>query len=467
MTPDELHILWKAILAEMELSVSSANFKTWFASTILVKVDRSSVTIGVASVFTTDWIRKNFESKLLTIMSRHLGHEVKKINFQMLPASTIKKTKQIVEQPDSPSLFEQPTTPNQNHPRPTPHANADSNINPRYTFESFVVGNKNRLAHAAATAVAEGKSSDYNPLYIYGGVGLGKTHLMQAVGNELLRRHPEKKVLYVSCENFMNEFVTAISTGNKEDFKTRYRNVDLFLIDDIQFIAGKSGTQEEFFHTYNALYQKGKQIIMTSDKVPQEITGLEARLSSRFSQGMIADVQPPDFEMRQAILQAKCRDKNLTLSDEIIAYVAESVESNIRELEGALNTIQTNAMVNSVTDITIEDVRESLKAVIKAEKKNRHLSWESVNDIVCGFYNVESGDVLGPRRNKEYVRPRQILMFLLKNELQMSFPVIGRHLGGRDHTTIMHGCMKIDKELKKNPDLFEEVKEIKEMLYKV
>jgi chromosomal replication initiator protein len=464
MTPDELHILWKAILAEMELSVSSANFKTWFASTILVKVDRSSVTIGVVSQFTTDWIKKNFETKLLAIASRHLGHEVKKINFQMLPPSTIKKTKQIVEQPDNPSLFESPTNP---EPQVSnPHAIADSNLNQRYTFETFIVGNKNRLAHAAALAVAEGKTTDYNPLYIYGGVGLGKTHLMQAVGNELIRRNANKKVVYVSCENFMNEFVTAISTGKKEEFKSRYRNVDLFLIDDIQFIAGKSGTQEEFFHTFNALYQKGKQIIMTSDKVPQEITGLEARLSSRFSQGMIADVQSPDLEMRQAILQAKCRDKKLDLSDEIITYVAEAVESNIRELEGALNTIQTNAMVNGLTEITIDDVRNCLRAVIKAEKKNRHLSWEAINDIVCRFYNVEINDVLGPRRNKEYVRPRQILMFLLKNELQMSFPVIGKHLGGRDHTTIMHGSMKIEKELKKNVDLFEEVKEIKELMYK-
>ena len=457
--------MWKAILAEMELSVSSANFKTWFASTILVKIDRSSITIGVTSQFMTEWIKKHFESRLLSIASRHLGHEVKKINYQMLPPSTIKKTRQIVEQPDSPSLFEAPTAvaPRNNHP----HAIADSNLNHRYTFDTFIVGNKNRLAHAAALAVAEGKTTDYNPLYIYGGVGLGKTHLMQAVGNEMIRRNANKKVVYVSCENFMNEFVTAISTGKKEEFKSRYRNVDLFLIDDIQFIAGKSGTQEEFFHTFNALYQKGKQIIMTSDKVPQDITGLEARLSSRFSQGMIADVQSPDFEMRQAILQAKCRDKKLELSDEVIAYIAEMVESNIRELEGALNTIQTNAMVNGRTEITLDDVKDSLKAVIKAEKKNRHLSWEAINDIICQFYNVDREDILGPRRNKEYVRPRQILMFILKNELGMSYPVIGRHLGGRDHTTIMHGYEKIDKELKKNSDLFEELKELKEMMYKV
>ena len=467
MNPEELHSLWKGVLGELEVSVSGANFKTWFSNSILLKVDRTTVTVGVANAFTIDWIKQHFEESLLKILNKQLEQQIKKISFTVLPQSRIKKTKQIVD-PNQGSLLED----EKNSTKKTKPAFAwaraaeNANLNPRYTFENFVVGNTNRLSHATAQAVANKPGTQHNPFYIYGGVGLGKTHLIQAVGNEMLRKNPSKKIIYVSCESFMNEFVSSISSGKREEFKNRYRNVDLILIDDIQFIAGKSGTQEEFFHTFNALYQKNKQIILTSDKVPQDIPGLEERLASRFQAGMISDIQPPDLEMRSAILRVKAEDKNFDLPDESINYIAENIQSNIRELEGALTTVQTHVMVNNV-EPSLEVVEEALKSILKQNKKKKLLSADQINEMICDFYSIDKKDVIGPRRNKEYVRPRQILMYLLKNELRLSYPNIGRYLGGRDHTTVMHGCSKIEKEIKKNEDLFSEIKDLKSKLYQV
>ncbi len=468
MNPEELHSLWKGVLGELEVSVSGANFKTWFSNSILLKVDRTTVTVGVANAFTIEWIKNHFEVDLLKILNKHLEQQIKKICFTVLPQSRIQKTKQIVD-PNQTSLLEDEKNAGKKQSRPAiawARAAENANLNPRYTFENFVVGNTNRLSHATAQAVSNNPGTQHNPFYIYGGVGLGKTHLIQAVGNEVLRKKPNKKVIYVSCENFMNEFVSSISSGNKEEFKNRYRNADLILIDDIQFIAGKSGTQEEFFHTFNALYQKNKQIILTSDKVPQDIPKLEERLASRFQSGMIADIQPPDLEMRSAILRVKCEEKNFEMPDESINYVAENIESNIRELEGALTTIQTHVMVNNV-EPELKVVEEALKGILKQNKKKKLLSADQINEMICDFYSIDKKDVIGPRRNKEYVRPRQILMYLLKNELRLSYPNIGRYLGGRDHTTVMHGCGKIEKELKKNEDLFSEIKNLKSKLYQV
>lgn len=467
MTPDELHALWKAVLGELEVTVSGANFKTWFANSILLKIDRSTITIGVTNNFTTDWIKNHFESNLIAVLNKHYKKtELKKITYVILAQSRITKTKAVVDPNQVSLLNDTPPTETKRTNISVQHAASSSNLNPRYTFDSFVVGSTNRLAHAAALAIGTKDSKDYNPLYIYGGVGLGKTHLIQAIGNAILKRDASKKVIYVSCENFMNEFVASISSGKKDEFKQRYRNVDLIIMDDIQFIAGKVGTQEEFFHTFNALYQQNKQIILTSDKVPQEITGLEARLSSRFSAGMVADIQPPDAEMRRAILQVKCQEKGFQLDPEVINFIADNVESNIRELEGALTTVHSNLAVLDAP-LTSEEIETAIRSWVKVSKKKKQLSTDHINSIVCDYYSVERDDILGPRRHKEYVRPRQILMYLLKQELSLSYPNIGHYLGGRDHTTIMHGFEKIEKELKKNSDLLGEIQEIKEQLYKV
>jgi chromosomal replication initiator protein len=338
-----------------------------------------------------------------------------------------------------------------------------SNLNPKYTFHSFIVGNRNRLAHAAARAVAERPGTVYNPLYFYGGVGLGKTHLMQAVGNEVLARDPSKRVLYVSCETFLNEFVSSIKSGKQESFKKKYRSIDVFLVDDIQFIAGKEGSQEEFFHTFNALYQTNKQIIITSDKAPSDIKDLEDRLSSRFSSGMIADMQLPDLETRQAILIAKCQEKGITLPDSALLYIADQVETNIRELEGALSTVILHLQSSNV-EPTLEQMQIALHSFV-SHKPLKKTGFEQIREIICEFYGVDFSDIRGQSRQREYVRPRQILMYLLKHELGMTFPTIGREIGGRDHTTAMHSVEKIEKEMKKSPDVLEEIRRLKELFY--
>jgi chromosomal replication initiator protein len=294
-------------------------------------------------------------------------------------------------------------------------------------------------------------------------VGLGKTHLMQAVGNEIIAREPQKRVVYASCESFMNEFTASIRSGKIDNFKKKYRNIDVFLVDDIQFIAGKDSTQEEFFHTFNALYQTDKQIIITSDKAPSDIKGLEERLSSRFSSGMLADMQLPDLETRQAILQAKCEEKGVTLPDNILLFIADLVETNIRELEGALTTVLLH-IKSEAKPVTVELVKEALKSYAHS-KPIKKTSLEHIRQIVCEYYDVDIKDVLGQRRQREFVKPRQILMYLLKHELGMTFPTIGREIGGRDHTTAMHSVEKIEKEMKKSDELLNELKEIKEQFY--
>jgi chromosomal replication initiator protein len=343
-----------------------------------------------------------------------------------------------------------------------PHLAA--NLNPKYTFENFIVGSKNRLAYATAQAVAENIGTLYNPLYIYGGVGLGKTHLMQAIGNSVISKDPTKKVLYVACENFLNEFVTSIKKGNPDAFKKKYRNIDIFFVDDIQFIAGRDGVQEEFFHTFNALHQGNKQIVMSSDKKPSEIKGLEERLSSRFSMGMVTDIQLPDKETRQAILQTKCQEKRVHLPSHVLDYIADQIETNIRELEGALNTVIADLMARNA-EPTIDEVKISLRTVVSQQKAARRSPSSLLAEIVCSQYSISKEDLLGQCRQKEMVRPRQVLMYLLKHEAGMTYPMIGKEIGGRDHTTIMHGVEKITHELKKNPEFLSELQTIKNQFY--
>lgn len=327
MTEAQLSSIWKLVLKDLEVSISGSVFKTWFRKSQLLSLQPGQAEVGVENTFAQNAIRKYAEDKLIASLTRHAGFSVTAISYKILAA---KKEVSVEALPlDGPATVPVLKTVVLESP-------VASNLNPKYTFTSFIVGNRNRLAYAAAKAVAERPGIAYNPLYIYGGVGLGKTHLMQAVGNEIIAKEPQKRVLYVSCESFTNEFVSSLQRGKIDDFKKKYRNVDVFLVDDIQFIAGKEGSQEEFFHTFNALYQTNKQIIITSDKVPSEIPNLEERLSSRFAQGMIADIQLPDLETRQAILLEKCQERGVSLPDEVTLYIAERVESNIRELEGGV-----------------------------------------------------------------------------------------------------------------------------------
>ena len=324
-----------------------------------------------------------------------------------------------------------------------------TSLNPKYTFDTFVVGNNNRFAHAAALAVAEAPSSMYNPLFIYGGVGLGKTHLMQAIGNEILKRDSSKKVLYVTSEAFTNELVNAIKDANykNELFRNKYRNIDILLIDDIQFFAGKNTAQEEFFHTFNTLHQNGKQIILSSDKPPRDIALLEDRLKSRFEWGLIEDISMPDYEMRLAILRKKTQLEGILIDDDILSLIATRIDSNIRELEGVLNKILAYTSLTH-SPITIEVVEKAINDVTL--QKENIISADYIQDVVSNYFKIDKRDMVSSKKSNDIAYPRQIAMYLCRTVGQMSFPRIGNDFGGRDHTTVMHAYKKIEKEIKEN-----------------
>ena len=337
--------------------------------------------------------------------------------------------------------------------------NASYGLNPKYTFDTFVIGKNNDVAHAASQAVAKNPGTQYNPLFIYGGVGLGKTHLMHAVGHRLLQDKPNSKVLYVTSEKFTNDYVDALQNKRIDAFKKTYRTADMLLIDDVQFIAGKESTQEEFFHTFNELRDKGKQIVVTGDRLPKDIPAIEQRLVSRLEWGMIADIQAPDLETRLAILNTKAAKKNVVLDNEILYYVAENIMSNIRELEGALNRLIVYQQMEN-RPLTFEQAKSILANMLSAKKKI--LSFKKIALSVAEFYNISLEDLLKQSRRKEYVKPRQIAMYLARKEMESSYPAIGEFFGGRDHTTVMHGVEKIEKN---NETLKQELDLILDKLY--
>ena len=336
------------------------------------------------------------------------------------------------------------STPSQNR-----QAYTNTSLNPRYTFDSFVVGNNNRLAHAAALAVTEAPGASYNPLFLYGGAGLGKTHLMHAIGNEILKNNKNFKVLYVTSEKFTNEFVNAIKDNTNEKFRNKYRNIDVLLIDDIQFIAKKDGTQEEFFHTFNALHESGKQIVISSDKPPKDIQLLEERLKSRFEWGLIADISAPDYETRLAILRKKADLDNIIIDDDILANIATRIDSNIRELEGALTKIVAHASIYNMP-ITKEMAEESIHDMVS--KKEKVISVGYIQEVVAKYFGIDVKDLKSSKKSNDIVFPRQIAMYLCRVVANSSFPKIGDEFGKRDHTTVMHAYKKIDKEMKSNPN---------------
>ena len=327
---------------------------------------------------------------------------------------------------------------------------ATTNLNPKYTFSTFVVGNSNRFAHAAALAVAEAPAASYNPLFLYGGVGLGKTHLMHAIGNEILKNNKNSKILYVTSENFTNQLINAIKDNSSDQFRNKYRNIDVLLIDDIQFIAGKERIQEEFFHTFNALHESGKQIIISSDKPPKDIQLLEDRLKSRFEWGLIADISNPDYETRVAILRKKAQMDNIIIDDEILSNIATKVDSNIRELEGTLNKL---IAISSLTHQPISMLLSEQAINDVVSNKERVLSIEFVQDKVAKYFNVTIEDLKGSRRSNDIAFPRQVAMYICRNVAQISLPKIGAGFGKRDHSTVMHACKKIEDDLKKDPNV--------------
>ncbi len=335
-------------------------------------------------------------------------------------------------------------------------------LNPKYTFSEFVIGNSNRFAHAASLAVAEAPAKAYNPLFIYGGVGLGKTHLMHAIGNYIQNNNRQAKIVYVTSEKFTNELINSIKDNKNESFRNKYRTVDILLVDDIQFIAGKEKTQEEFFHTFNALHDANKQIILSSDRPPKEIPTLEDRLRSRFEWGLISDIQPPDYETRIAILKKKAEQESVEISNQIHEFIAQNIKSNIRELEGALTKIIAFAHLSN-SKITIELAEEALKDIVKT-KKTQHLNYDMIKKTVAHYYNIKVNDLNSKRRTRAITYPRQIAMYLCRELTDMSLPKIGEVFGGRDHTTVMHACDKIINDLRENEALSEQIKQIKQQI---
>ncbi|MBZ1356641.1 MAG: chromosomal replication initiator protein DnaA [Candidatus Nealsonbacteria bacterium] len=447
MTKDEL---WGAVLAQIQLNISQANFNTWFKDTEIISVNSSEVMVSVPNSFAKEWLENKYNKIIIKTINEVNGCKVKDVKYIVSNKET-QATKKYTNTPVNSNQLEFMEL----------NTDKETNLNPKYTFDNFVVGPFNELPHAAAQAVSQNPGTLYNPLFIYGGVGLGKTHLMQAVGNEIIKNFPNKKIRYVSVEKFTSEVVSSIRNRTMEEFKLKYRDVDVLIIDDVQFLSGKEKTQEEFFHTFNSLYEKNKQIIISSDRPPRSIQSLAERLRSRFEGGMITDVSQPDIETRLAILKTKAQEKNADFSDDVYNYIATNIQKNIRELEGALNKLIAHQKLgNQVVDLN--KAESILKSAFRSSTKNT--TPKKIIKAVAQFYDIKEKDMLDVSRKKEIVRPRQITMYLLRKELSCSFPFIGRKLGGKDHTTVIHSCDKIEKEIKNNETLKEEIELIKQFI---
>ncbi len=454
---------WQAVLGEIELNLSRANFTTWFKNTFISSFENEKVIVCVPSTFTKAWLEKKYQKDILERIKKLETEGCQKEIASALENVTGVKIKEIIfkveARKEESAIFDKLSMIEQQKPNFDNVLHNRFGLNSRYTFDNFVVGKGNELAHAACQAVAANPGRAYNPLFIYGGVGLGKTHLIQAVGHEISKR--TSKVLYVTCEKFTNDYIQAVRNGKAKDFKDLYRTVDLLLIDDIQFMGGKDGTQEEFFHTFNELHQSNKQIVLTSDRQPKYIPALEKRLLSRFEWGMIADVVSPDLETRVAIMETKCREKNYMIDQEILGFVANNVQSNIRELEGVLNRLIAYHEFNN-TKPTLDTTKQTLNNILAAS--SRPISTKKIIDSVSRFYDVAVKDVVGKSRKKELVKPRQIIMYLMREDLGVSYPSIGDELGGRDHTTAIHAYNKISKDLKTSSLIKQEIELIKQIL---
>lgn len=429
----QLNQLWEKTLNIIKSEMSEVSFNTWIKSCEPLSISSDSIRLGVPNEFTKDILEQRYKD-LVTNAIKLISS--KKYNIEFLIES------------DTSELPSEDTTLRHNKKNSAVVVNdlMLATLNPKYTFDSFVIGNSNRFAHAASLAVAESPAKAYNPLFIYGGVGLGKTHLMHAIGHYILQNNSKSKVVYVSSEKFTNELINAIKDDKNEEFRNKYRNIDVLLIDDIQFIAGKERTQEEFFHTFNALHEASKQIILSSDRPPKEIPTLEDRLRSRFEWGLIADIQAPDFETRMAILKKKADVENLNVANEVMVYIATKIKSNIRELEGALIRIVAYSSLTG-RDITVDLATEALKDII-SNKQSKNITIETIQDVVSSYYNLRVEDLKSQRRTRNIAYPRQIAMYLSRKLTDLSLPKIGEEFGGRDHTTVIHAYEKISGSLK-------------------
>jgi len=440
--------LWKNCLAEIETAISKANFSTWFKNTSIVKEETGIVYIGVPNEFVRDWLMNKYH-KLITKTIADEYENMRAVEY------TITKTEAIKSETNT-NINE---TIEKELPLRDLYINPEDNLNPRYRFDSFIVGTFNELAYAASQAIIENPGTKYNPFFIYGGTGLGKTHLIQAVGNSIKEKYPNKKVHYITLERFATDFVNSLQSNKANSFKEKYRKYDLLIIDDIQFIGKMEKIQEELFHTFNTFHENNKQIIFSSDKHPNYIPELADRLKSRFAAGMIVDISEPEYESRLAILKIKLRGVNVELEEELIEYVAGAVQGNIRELEGSLNLIVCQYRLKN-KPLTLAEVKNLLKNNMRPKK---NMAVKDVVKIVSEYYKLEEASVYEKTRKKEIVKARQVVMYLLREDFNVSYPLIGQKLGGKDHTTVIHSCLKIKMDLKNDPQLLQELEQIRTM----
>jgi chromosomal replication initiator protein len=448
--------IWSQVQEELRFQLAKRTYDMWLKNTSVVSADGGTFRIGVPSKLAKDWLEDRFSGLIQETLQAVTGAEVD-IDFVIAPS----------EHRPAHAMFDgDDRNGSENGHEIAVEVESrvvtSSELNARFRFSSFVVGHNSQFAHAAAKAVAEAPGDSYNPLFLYGGVGLGKTHLMHAIGHEVHDRFPRKRVVYMTSEQFTNEVITSIATARMGEFRHKYRTVDVLLIDDVQFLAGKDRTKEEFFHTFNALHEINKQIVISSDRPPKEIPTLEDRLRSRFEWGLIADIQPPDFETRLAILHSKL-GANTLIPEEVLNFIAHKVQRNIRELEGALTRIQAFAAVHQ-RQIDEEEAARLLSDIIPAGTR-KPINVERIQSLVADYYNVTLDDMKGKRRDKHIVFPRQVAMYLVREETPSSLPAIGKAFGGRDHTTALHSIEKIANELKEDERLRYEVQSIREKLY--
>lgn len=450
MIPMSNRELWQNALVQIELGTSEASFRTWFRNTDILSRDAGVVQVAVPSKIVKEWLLKK-HNKLVLKALRGLDTSIRNVEY-------------VVHRAPPPAERRTP------RPQPAENASLDlealyidkrDNLNPRYTFDTFVVGPFNQLAHAAAKAVIEKPGLAYNPLFIYGSTGRGKTHLIQAIGNHFKKSHASKKVLYVTSERFAIDYINAVRNGRANSFKDQYRAYDVLVMDDVQFIANTEKTQEELFHLFNALHDNNKQIIFSSDKHPAMLPGFEERIKGRFAAGMVAEIPEPDVESRTSIIKAKLESHGFSLPDDIVQYIAENVRGNIRELEGILNMIVCRSQLKG-KGITQADVRTLIKHNIKPSKG---VSVDEVVRRIASYYEVAEKSIYEKTRKKEVVKPRQVIMYILREEFSVSYPSIGEKLGGRDHTTVIHSCEKIKGEMKVNAALEQEIDHIRTLIH--
>jgi len=449
MNKNQCEKVWRSVLGEMEVVLPKVHFGTWFKGTSIDLKSKTEAVVYCANSYSRDWLKNKNHGQILEAVKKS-APEITSIDYQVKQQDGLERLELKATLPEKPGDELKPKI--------------KSNLNAKYTFKTLVVGNNNSLAYAVAEETSRDPGKKHNPLFIYGGVGMGKTHLAQAIGHAVLSHRPDAKVVYVSCETFTNDFIAAISSKRMSDFKKAYRQVDVLIVDDVQFLSAKEGSQQEFFHTFNSLQQNSRQIVLTADKTPQAIPALEGRLASRFGGGMVVDVQPPNYETRIAILTEKCRERNCFLPEEVVNFIAKSITSNIRELEGALNRLVVFCQFNG-TPATLPIAQKVLGDLVQSI--SRKTDSAEIIDAVCKYYGVEREEIVSKKRKKELMLPRQVAIYLMREMTAKSLPQIGAIMGGKDHSTILHSENKINSILKTDIKLKNSINEIRQNILSI